>query len=94
MAQPCVLFRAWLCFIISGLPCTPQAAVAHGAGEATAAEAACRRALAARTAAAGSTASLPVASAHCLLAQVLLDLGRCEACLEGCEKGGVCSAHM
>lgn len=58
----------------------PQAALARGAGEASAAEAACRRALAARAALAGSAASLPVASAQCLLAQLLLDLGRCEAC--------------
>ena len=60
----------------------PQAALARGAGEAPAAEAACRRALAARMVLAASAASLPVASAQCLLAQVLLDLGRYEACLQ------------
>lgn len=56
-----------------------QAAVARGAGSAAAAEVLCRRALAARVAAAGGTDTLATASARCLLAQVLCDLARCAA---------------
>lgn len=51
--------------------------MAHGAGDASFAEALCRRALAMRVAAAAGAGSLAVASAQCLLAQVLCDLKRC-----------------
>lgn len=55
-----------------------QAAVACGAKSLQAAEVVCRRALSVRLAATeGGAESLPSASARCLLAQVLCDLGRC-----------------